>query len=132
MLIAEHSMCQPGRPGPISVSHDGSPGLGPFHRAKSRTSSLPYSSASTRSPTRIASGIEPGEAAVRRPRGDPEEHAAVVRAVGVAAVEQRLDERRDLRDVAGRPRQGVGRRHPDGGGVGEEPRGVAVRELARA
>ena len=56
MLIAEHSMCQPGRPGPIAVSHDGSPGLGPFHRAKSRTSSLPYSSASTRSPTRIASG----------------------------------------------------------------------------
>ena len=56
MLIAEHSMCQPGRPGPIAVSHDGSPGLGPFHRAKSRTSSLPYSSDSTRSPTRIASG----------------------------------------------------------------------------
>ena len=56
MLIAEHSMCQPGRPGPIAVSHDGSPGFGPFHRAKSRTSSLPYSSASTRSPTRSPSG----------------------------------------------------------------------------
>ena len=41
MLIAEHSMCQPGRPGPIAVSHDGSPGFGPFHSAKSRTSSLP-------------------------------------------------------------------------------------------
>ena len=56
MLIAEHSMCQPGRPGPIAVSHDGSPGFGPFQRAKSRTSSLPYSSASTRSPTRSWSG----------------------------------------------------------------------------
>ncbi len=56
MLIAEHSTCQPGRPGPTTVSHDGSPGLGAFHSAKSRTSSLPYSSASTRSPTRIASG----------------------------------------------------------------------------
>ena len=56
MLIAEHSMCQPGRPGPIAVSHDGSPGFGPFHSAKSRTSSLPYSSASTRSPTRRPSG----------------------------------------------------------------------------
>ena len=56
MLIAEHSMCQPGRPGPMAVSQDGSPGLGPFQSAKSRTSSLPYSSASTRSPTRIASG----------------------------------------------------------------------------
>ena len=41
MLIAEHSMCQPGRPGPIGVSQDGSPGFGPFHSAKSRTSSLP-------------------------------------------------------------------------------------------
>ena len=56
MLIAEHSMCQPGRPGPIAVSHDGSPGFGAFQSAKSRTSSLPYSSASTRSPTRRPSG----------------------------------------------------------------------------
>ena len=56
MLIAEHSMCQPGRPEPMAVSQDGSPGLGPFQSAKSRTSSFPYSSASTRSPTRMASG----------------------------------------------------------------------------
>ena len=54
--IAEHSMCQPGRPGPIAVSHDGSPGFGPFQRAKSRMSSFAYSSASTRSPTRICVG----------------------------------------------------------------------------
>ena len=25
--MAEHSMCQPGRPGPQGLSHDGSPGL---------------------------------------------------------------------------------------------------------
>ena len=56
MLIAEHSMCQPGRPSPIRVDHDGSPGFGPFQSAKSRTSSLAYSSASTRSPTRSCSG----------------------------------------------------------------------------
>ena len=57
MLIAEHSMCQPGRPSPTAVvDSDGSPGLGPFHSAKSRTSSLAYSSASTRSPTRSWSG----------------------------------------------------------------------------
>ncbi len=56
MLIAEHSMCQPGRPVPSAVSHAGSPGLAPFQSAKSRTSSLPYSSASTRSPTRRLSG----------------------------------------------------------------------------
>ena len=85
MLIAEHSMCQPGRPGPIAVSHDGSPGFGPFQSAKSRTSSLPYSSASTRSPTRSCVGIEPGQPAVGRPRGDPEEDRAVVGPVGVAA-----------------------------------------------
>ena len=28
MLIAEHSICQPGRPGPTPSSHDGSPGFG--------------------------------------------------------------------------------------------------------
>ena len=33
--MAEHSMCQPGRPGPQGLSHAGSPGLAPFHRAKS-------------------------------------------------------------------------------------------------
>ena len=35
MLIAEHSMCQPGRPGPQGLSHDGSPGFERFQRAKS-------------------------------------------------------------------------------------------------
>ena len=33
--MAEHSMCQPGRPGPQGLSHAGSPGFAPFHRAKS-------------------------------------------------------------------------------------------------
>ena len=33
--MAEHSICQPGRPGPQGLSHAGSPGLEPFHRAKS-------------------------------------------------------------------------------------------------
>ena len=52
MLMAEHSMCQPGRPSPTDVDQLGSPARGPFQSAKSRTSSLLYSSASTRSPTR--------------------------------------------------------------------------------
>ena len=34
MLIAEHSMCQPGRPRPHGLSHDGSPSSN-FHSAKS-------------------------------------------------------------------------------------------------
>ena len=38
--MAEHSRCQPGRPGPQGVSQDGSPGLAPFHSAKSRGSRL--------------------------------------------------------------------------------------------
>ena len=90
MLIAEHSMCQPGRPGPIAVSHDGSPGLGPFQMAKSRTSSLPYSSASTRSPTRMRVGVQAREAPVGGPGRDAEEDGSVVGAIGVALVEQRL------------------------------------------
>ena len=35
MLIAEHSMCHPGRPGPQGLSQDGSPGFDDFQRAKS-------------------------------------------------------------------------------------------------
>ncbi len=38
--IAEHSRCQPGRPGPHGVSQAGSPGLAPFHSAKSTGSRL--------------------------------------------------------------------------------------------
>ncbi len=56
MLMAEHSMCQPGRPSPMAVCQLGSPGLVAFHSAKSRTLSLSYSSASTRSPLRCWSG----------------------------------------------------------------------------
>ena len=33
--MAEHSMCQPGRPGPQGDSHVGSPGLDIFHNTKS-------------------------------------------------------------------------------------------------
>ena len=40
MLIAEHSICQPGRPLPHGESHDGSPGLALFQSAKSSGSRL--------------------------------------------------------------------------------------------
>ena len=40
MAMAEHSMCQPGRPGPHGLGHAGSPGLAPFHSAKSSGSRL--------------------------------------------------------------------------------------------
>ena len=49
--IAEHSMCQPGRPRPQGLGHDGGLRLGrflrPFQRAKSRGSRLPRGSASS-------------------------------------------------------------------------------------
>ena len=35
MDMAEHSICQPGRPGPQGLSQYGSSGLAAFHRTKS-------------------------------------------------------------------------------------------------
>mmetsp|Transcript_20993 Transcript_20993/g.65938 ORF Transcript_20993/g.65938 Transcript_20993/m.65938 type:complete len:285 (-) Transcript_20993:20-874(-) len=48
-VIAEHSMCQPGRPAPHGDSQLGSPAFAPFHSAKSRASRFPESGSSTRS-----------------------------------------------------------------------------------
>ncbi len=47
--MAEHSMCQPGRPSPHGESHAGSPGFAAFHSAKSIGLRL-ASSTSTRAP----------------------------------------------------------------------------------
>lgn len=41
--MAEHSRCQPGRPGPQGVFQLGSPSFAAFHMAKSRGSRLPVS-----------------------------------------------------------------------------------------
>ena len=57
----------------------------PFQTAKSRTSSLLYSSASTRSPTRCCVGSSVRQPAVGGPARDAEEDRAVVGAIGVAA-----------------------------------------------
>ncbi len=89
------------------------PASAPFQSAKSRTSSLAYSSASTRSPTRSLLGVEPRQPAVRRPRGDAEEDRAVVGPVGVPPLEQGLDERRRSRSMCSVARGSTsGRRHP--------------------
>ena len=132
MLIAEHSMCQPGRPGPIAVSQLGSPGLGPFHSAKSRTSSLAYSSASTRSPVRICSG----SSRASRPYDGQDEIRKKIEPSSVRyawpPAEQRLDELDHPLDVLGRAGQDVGRRHAQGGGVGQERGQVPVGQLADA
>ncbi len=58
--IAEHSMCQPGRPGPqgeFQAAVAGSPALVAFHSAKSRGSRLPRSS--TSAPVIISSAFWP-------------------------------------------------------------------------
>ena len=56
--MAEHSMCQPGRPAPHGLGQEGSPGLADFHRAKSRGSSL-RSSTSMRAPAWSSSTFFP-------------------------------------------------------------------------
>ncbi len=58
MAMAEHSMCQPGRPGPHGLGQDGSPGLAAFHSAKSRGSRF-RSSTSTRAPASRSSRFLP-------------------------------------------------------------------------
>jgi hypothetical protein len=52
--MAEHSMCQPGRPAPHGEGHDGSPGFAAFQSAKSAAARL-RGSASTRVPSRASS-----------------------------------------------------------------------------
>src|SRR5579863_633940 len=52
--MAEHSMCQPGRPSPHGEVQEGSPGLARFHSTKSKGSSL-ASSTCTREPARKSS-----------------------------------------------------------------------------
>ena len=115
---ALHSMCQPGRPGPHSVSHDGSSGADGCHRTKSSGSRL---SGLSTSPPRCAGELEhlfagvvaDGAEAVEL--GHVEEHAAA-RLVGVAAIDDHADEPADVGDRRRRPRprrhgQGVERLH---------------------
>ncbi len=55
-IMALHSMCQPGRPGPQGESQVGSPGLADFQRAKSEGLRLRLSRA-TRSPALLSSCV---------------------------------------------------------------------------
>ena len=98
--IAEHSMCQPGRPRPHGESHDvSSPAFVAFQSAKSRGSSLSaFGSCSS-----TWSGPLAREPAVLREPRDTEVHVAVDR-VGVARRDELLDQRDDLGDRLGRER----------------------------
>ena len=89
IAIVEHSMCQPGRPRPISVSHAASPSFGAFHSAKSRASSFSYSSASMRPPpSAMPAQILLAQLAVLRKLVDAEVPGAVLGLVGNALVRQ--------------------------------------------
>ena len=54
--MALHSMCQPGRPAPQGLSHDGSSGFAPFHSVKSMGCSL-RTPVSTLAPATIPSSV---------------------------------------------------------------------------
>ncbi len=104
VTIAEHSRCQPGRPAPhgeAQLAVVGSPSLWPFQSAKSRGSFLPRGSASGR-PLHVID-LLPGQRAVFVPGAHVEVDVAgiVQGGVGVAAVDQLLDQGVHLRDVAG-------------------------------
>ena len=84
MLIAEHSMCQPGRPGPIAVSHDGSPGFGALPEGEVADVVLAVLVGLDALADAELLRVEPREPAVGGPARDPEEDRAVVGPVGVA------------------------------------------------
>ena len=119
VAMAEHSRCQPGRPGPQGVSQDGSPGLAPFHSAKSRGSRL--APAPSVSPAgRMCSSRWPGQAAVVRLGADVEVDVAAGR-VGVAGLDQPPHQHDHLGHVPGGPRLDVRRQaaeHVVGAGEG--------------
>ena len=113
MLIAEHSMCQPGRPLPNGASHCAQPGssLFSFHSTKSRAFSLSYLSVSTRAPAWMPATSSRDEPPVVRERGDPEVDAALG-VVGVPALAQPPDQLDHLGNVVGRARHHLGPLHP--------------------
>ena len=116
--IAEHSMCQPGRPRPQGDSHHvSSPGLFAFQSAKSRGSSL---SGFARSCSSTWSGRWPESGAVLGIAADAEVDVAVGR-VRVAVADQLLDQRDDLGDRLGRLRLEVGPAEPEQVGVLQVP-----------
>ena len=99
--MAEHSMCQPGRPGPSAVSQDCSPGLAAFQRAKSRAASFSYSSTSTRAPSSMPSKSFLESLPYSGKRAMRKYQRAVLGLVGDVLGGEVLDERDHLRNAGG-------------------------------
>ena len=91
--MAEHSICQPGRPGPQGLGHAGSPDLACFHSAKSAGDRF-LAAASPPSPFKRINGAV-GQFAVLGIPGHVEKDVPV-RFVGKVAIHQGLSEGDDL------------------------------------
>ena len=123
--IAEHSMCQPGRPGPHGESHHvSSPSLRPFQRAKSRGDSFPVPGLLEI----ISSRLPAREAPVAGEALDAVVDVAVG-GVGEAPLDQRRDQGDDLGDRLRDARLGVRAAQAEPVGVGDVGVRVAPREL---
>ena len=73
--------------------------------------------------------IESSQPPIVRPRGNPEEDRAVIGPIGVASIQQRLDQLDHLRDVFGRFGHDVRKGHAERLHVRYEQRPVPLREL---
>ena len=111
-------MCQPGRPSPQGLGQEvSSPSLRAFQSAKSSGRLLELGGA------RLLALVHRVGVAVREPpvgveAADPEVDVAA-RLVGVAGIDQGLDQGDDRPDRLGRPRLVVGAAEPEGVGVGD-------------
>ncbi len=110
MAMAEHSMCQPGRPRPHGLSQEGSPGLADFQRAKSRGSRL-RSSTSTRAPASSSSRFFPESLPYAGKRATSK-YTSPSTTYATSRGQQTLDQADHLRDVVGGLGLHVGRENP--------------------
>ena len=129
-LIAEHSMCQPGRPRPHGLSQPGWSAFDGFHSTKSPGSLLVRRDLDPCAGDHVRRGCAATAHRIRH-RRRPEQHMALCR-IGVARGDQPLDHRDHLRDVLGRPRLDVWRQIAERRHVlVEDRRGAAGQRLDR-
>ena len=128
---AEHSMCQPGRPGPHSESQAGSSSADGCQRTKSRglrllgSSGLPPRSAAS---AQHLLGAEVADLAEAVEGGDVEVDGAAG-LVGVAPVEDHADEAPDVGDGRGGPGLAPAGEQSEAGHVGLEAGGLGRRQV---
>ena len=121
-------MCQPGRPRPQGASQAvSSPAFCAFHSAKSSGSRLQRRALDALALVHVVDRAV-RQLAVARVRAHVEVDVAVDR-VGVAALDQRLDQLDDLVDRLARERLVVGAAEPEAVGVGDVGGGHLAREL---